>query len=184
MTYFQRKNFQEYKDRGYLCYDISPRKTMIQMMQERKIPPLRRARYCCTELKEVRVPEQGTAILSFGVRKHESQSRKKNRDEIEIAQPGRKRNIIMPFDNEENRRLFEDCYTHNERRVNPLADWTDEDIWNYSKYWNLEQSELYNEGFKRLGCIGAQWPESAKEKENLSGGPVSRKYIYWVLKKC
>lgn len=37
LTYFQRKNFQEYKDKGYLCYDISPRKTMIQMMQERKI---------------------------------------------------------------------------------------------------------------------------------------------------
>ena len=58
LTYFQRRNFQEYKDTGYLCYDIPPRKSMIQMMSERKIPPLRRARYCCVELKEKRVPEQ------------------------------------------------------------------------------------------------------------------------------
>lgn len=183
LTYFQRKNFQEYKDRGYLCYDISPRKTMIQMMQERKIPPLRRARYCCTELKEVRVPEQGTAILSFGVRKHESQRRKKNRDEIEIAQPGRKRNIIMPFDNEENRRLFEDCYTHNERRVNPLADWTDEDIWNYSKYWNLEQSELYNEGFKRLGCIGCPMAGKCEREREFKRWPGFKKIYLLGFKK-
>lgn len=171
LTYFQRRNFQEYKDAGYLCYDIPPRKSMIQMMPERKIPPLRRARYCCVELKEKRVPEQGQAILSFGVRKHESQSRKKNRDEIEIVQSGRKRNIIMPFDNEENRRMFEDCYKFQEKRVNPIAEWTDGDIWNYSNYWKLEQSELYEEGFKRLGCIGCPMAgRCERERESSSGG--------------
>lgn len=183
LTYFQRRNFQEYKDSGYLCYDILPRKSMIQMMQERKIPPLRQIRYCCAELKEVRVPEQGVAILSFGVRKHESQNRKKNRDEIEIAQPGSKRNIIMPFDNEENRRLFEDCYTHNERRVNPIADWTNEDVWNYSRYWKLKQSELYKEGFKRLGCIGCPMAGECERKREFERWPGFKKMYLLGFKK-
>lgn len=178
LTYFQRRNFQEYKDKGYLCYDIMPRKSMITMMKERKIPPLRQARYCCTELKEVRVPEQGNSILSFGVRKHESQNRKKNRDEIEIVPPGKKRNIIMPFDNEENRRTFESCYKFREKRVNPIADWTDADIWNYSEYWKLEQSELYQEGFKRLGCIGCPMAGSCERKREFERWPgFKRMYI-------
>lgn len=175
LTYFQRRNFQEYKDQGFICYDISPRKSMVRMMEERKIPPLRRARYCCAELKEVRVAEQGNAILSFGVRKHESQARKKNRDEIEIVQPGKKRNIVMPFDNEENRRLFEDCYKFQERRVNPIADWTDADIWNYSDYWKLEQSELYQEGFKRLGCIGCPMTGQCERKREFKRWPGFKK---------
>ncbi len=175
LTYFQRRNFQEYKDQGYLCYDIMPRKSMVRMMQERKIPPLRQARYCCSELKEVRTKEQGIAILSFGVRKYESVKRKKNRDEMEIVKPGKKQNVIMPFDNEENRREFEDCYTFKEKRVNPITYWTDADIWNYSEYWKLEQSELYKEGFKRLGCIGCPMAGECERKREFERWPGFKK---------
>lgn len=154
LIYFQRKNFQEYEEQGYLTYDIAPCKSIPRLMAERKIPPLRQARYCCEELKERRVKEQANAILSFGVRKHESARRAKNRDELEIVKPGQKRNVIYPFDNEENRREFEDCYRFVEKRLNPIVEWTTADIWNYSTYWKLPQSELYEEGFERLGCIG------------------------------
>ena len=40
--------------------------------------------------------------------------------------------------NSEKRRIFETCYQDNQRRINPLAYWTDSDIWSYSKDVGLE----------------------------------------------
>lgn len=72
LIYFQRKNFLDYKDSGYLAYDVKYRISMWDLMVKKKMPPLRTIRYCCEELKERRVDEQGQAILSFGVRKFET----------------------------------------------------------------------------------------------------------------
>lgn len=171
LIYFQRKNFQEYKDAGYLTYDVRYRISMWNLMIKRRIPPLRNARYCCEELKERRVEEQGNAILSFGVRKHESRKRAKNRDELEIATPKGKRNIIMPFDNDDNRRTFEVCYANLEKRLNPIVDWYGENIWDYSNYWKLEQSCLYREGFERLGCIGCPMARKAGRERDFARWP-------------
>ena len=69
--------------------------------------------------------------------------RRKKRDELEIASDKKRGdNIIMPFDNSEKRRIFETCYQDNQRRINPLAYWTDSDIWSYSKDVGLEQCGL------------------------------------------
>lgn len=155
LVYFQRTNFQVYRDMGYLTYDVMYQYSMWQLMRRKKIPPLRKVRYCCEHLKERPVPQQGRAILSLGVRKYESVGRRKKRDELEIASDKKRGDsIIMPFDNSEKRRIFETCYQDNQRRINPLAYWTDSDIWSYSKDVGLKQCGLYNEGFERLGCIG------------------------------
>lgn len=127
LIYFQRSNFQQYRDAGYLTYDVMYRKSMWQLMLEKKIPPLRTIRYCCAELKEKRSEHQGKAVVSFGVRKYESVKRARSRNELEIALP-RQKNLIMPFDDGENRKIFELCYRDREKRVNPLAYWTDADI--------------------------------------------------------
>ena len=89
---------------------------MWQLMRRKKIPPLRKVRYCCEHLKERPVPQQGRAILSLGVRKYESVGRRKKRDELEIASDKKRGdNIIMPFDNSEKRRIFETCYQDNQK---------------------------------------------------------------------
>lgn len=183
LVYFQRRNFEEYKAIGYLTYDIMPAKSIIQMMSERKIPPLRKARYCCAELKEKRVPEQGKSILSFGVRKYESSRRSKTRDELEILKPGQKRADTMPFDNGEKRKEFESCYQFKEKRLNPIVNWTNEDIWNYSDYWNLEQCELYKEGFKRLGCIGCPMVGQCEKEREFVRWPGFKKLYLLGFKK-
>lgn len=38
--------------------------------------------------------------------------------------------------------------------VNPIVDWTDEDVWEFLNGNNIPHCCLYDEGFKRLGCIG------------------------------
>lgn len=123
----------------------------------------------------------GRAFMSLGVRKFESASRKKNRDELEIAPSNpRGRSIIMPFDNSEKRREFETCYLDHQRRVNPIARWTDADIWAYSKDVKLEQSSLYCEGFTRLGCIGCSMARK-KGRELEFGGWQSQQTLRWSV---
>ena len=113
LVYFQRANFQTYRDLGYLTYDVMYQYSMWQLMRIKKIPPLRKVRYCCEHLKERPVPQQGRAILSLGVRKYESVGRRKKRDELEIASDKKRGdNVIMPFDNSEKRRIFAVSYTH------------------------------------------------------------------------
>lgn len=166
LVYFQRKNFEEYKSQGYLAYDLWYKKSIWQMMREKLAPPMRISRYCCAELKESRRKETDGCILSFGVRKQESVRRSKNRNEMEIVANGRRgMNIIMPYDDNKNRRTFETCYTDNEKRLNPVAYWTIEDIWEYSKDVKLEQCCLYQEGFKRLGCVGCPMSVKSRKKE-------------------
>ena len=175
LIYFQREKFQEYRDQGYQTYDVMYEKSMWQMMVYHKIPLTRRIRYCCRELKEKRTAEQGNAVLSFGVRKFESTRRAANRDELEIETGKGERNIIMPFDNSDSRKMFENCLLYGERRVNPLAYWEDEDIWNYSNYWGLGQCCLYDEGFSRLGCIGCPMARKAGREKEFARWPGYKK---------
>ena len=166
LVYFQRRNFEEYKAAGYFTYDVMHEKSIFALMLEKLFPPLRQIRYCCEHLKERQVPQTGNAIMCMGVRKFESSNRMKKRNELEIAMPNGKNNIIMPFDNHEHRQTFETCYRDNQHNLNPIAYWRDEDIWNYSDDVGLEQCCLYCEGFDRLGCIGCPMArENGRRKE-------------------
>ena len=49
--------------------------------------------------------------------------------------------------------------------VRPIIDWTDEEIWEYIRKYDLPYCELYDKGFKRLGCIGC--PLSSNQKKEL-----------------
>ena len=169
LVYFQRANFQDYRDDGYITHDIMYQKSMWQLMVENKFPPMRNARYCCKYLKEYRAQEQGSALLSFGVRKYESTNRAKRRDELEIKQ--KKDVTILSFDNHENRRTFEFCYAQCEKRLNPLAYWPDSYIWDYSREANITQCTLYSEGFERLGCIGCPMAGEAGRRREFARWP-------------
>jgi len=105
---------------------IIPRLSMWQLMLEQKSPPTRLMRYCCTELKE----HGGTGrFVITGVRWAESVRRKLKRKMIETW-PAQKKQII-----------------------NPIIDWSDEQVWRFIKDNNIEYCCLYDQGFDRLGCI-------------------------------
>lgn len=46
------------------------------------------------------------------------------------------------------------CYKDHTTLVNPIIDWTTEEVWEFLKEYNIPYCSLYDEGFKRLGCIG------------------------------
>ena len=46
------------------------------------------------------------------------------------------------------------CYKTHTTLVNPIIDWTDAEVWEFIHEYNIPYCELYDQGFKRLGCIG------------------------------
>jgi phosphoadenosine phosphosulfate reductase len=115
------------------------------------MPPTRRVRYCCDVLKE----RGGKGrIVSTGVRWSESNSRKKTRGVVEVIASKRKNSLILLNDNDENRRMFETCAVKGKRVVNPIIDWTDNDVWEFLHHYGCDSNPLYQCGFNRVGCIG------------------------------
>lgn len=126
------------------------------------IPPTRRSRYCCQELKE-----RGGAdrVTMTGVRWAESEKRKKNRGSAEIMGATPKSNIVLNADNDDNRRVFEHCMTRRKRILNPIVDWSDEDVWEFLEYYGCASNPLYQCGFTRVGCVGCPLAGRKRYKE-------------------
>jgi phosphoadenosine phosphosulfate reductase len=149
--------------------------TMWSLIADHILPPTRKVRYCCASLKE---PGGAGRIVVTGVRWAESINRKKTHDvvgfrgkpkstikmadelgaEYKLNKHGE---VIMNDDNDANRRMVEQCYRTRKTMVNPIVDWTDEDVWDFLNSNSIPHCSLYDEGFKRLGCIGCPLSGSA-----------------------
>ena len=142
--------------------------TMWSLIAKHTIPPTRLARYCCAELKECN--GEGRVTVT-GVRWAESPRRKEAHDVVDFKNKpkstikianklgveyklNKSGNVILNDDNDEARRMVEQCYRTRKTLVNPIVDWTDEDVWDFIHEYNIPYCSLYDEGFKRLGCIG------------------------------
>lgn len=128
-------------------------KTMWNLIVKKHMPPTRICRYCCAELKEQ--GGQGR-IKVTGVRAAESVRRAKQAGTAKILDNKGSGLIIHNMDNDESRRMIEQCYRTKATIINPIIDWTDDDIWEFSKVENIKQNPLYIQcggNKKRLGCI-------------------------------
>lgn len=124
--------------------------TMWNLIPKKLIPPTRTSRYCCKELKE----SAGAGYVTItGVRHAESTNRKKNKGLINIGN-SKKNNIILNYDDDEARRMVEHCYRTRRVMLNPIIDWEDSDVWEFIRGYGVPYCDLYDCGYKRLGCIG------------------------------
>ena len=127
-----------------------PKKSMWQLIIEKRMPPTRLARYCCEYLKES--GGDGRLVIT-GVRWAESSMRSK-------------------------RRMVEDCRRGGRKKfLNVIIDWEDSDVWEYIKENNLKYPCLYDEGFKRIGCIGCPMAGIGRIKEFERWPRFKRQYI-------
>lgn len=150
--------------------------TMERLIVRKKMPPTRIGRYCCAELKE-RGGERRKVIT--GVRKFESVKRNESSGLVKlIGKPktaqksateagieyrvSKQGGLIMDVDNDEAREWVEDCYRSHKTMINPIVDWTDDDVWEFLRHYNVEVNPLYECGFKRIGCIGC--PMASKHR--------------------
>lgn len=154
-----------------------PERTMWELIVYEKAPPTRIARYCCGELKER--SGEGRYVIT-GVRWAESARRANNRGVVEtnFGNKNRKDSLKLNNDNDEARRMVETCVMKSKHVVNPIIDWTDEDVWWFIKSRNLEYCILYDEGFARLGCIGCPQGNERQMKSQFARWPMYyRSYI-------
>lgn len=138
-----------------------PKKTMWQLIIQKKIAPTRIVRYCCSELKER--GGKGHFCVT-GVRWAESTRRRATRGIFEDAGRTKAEGRILFEDNDEDRRELEHCIPKQEYICNPIVDWSEETVWRFIRDQELPYCSLYNEGFHRLGCIGCPM---ASKKEKL-----------------
>lgn len=103
-----------------------PEKNLVfKMLDKTSGPPTRRGRWCCEIYKE----RNTAGVKIIGVRAAESPKRAANWNSI----------------NQKNGNLDS---------IAPVLYWSDDDIWTFIKQRDLPYCSLYDEGFKRLGCIG------------------------------
>ena len=115
----------------------------------KKGPPTRLKRWCCAELKE----RGGRGYMRLtGVRWAESLKRQGRAAFEKIT--AKKADKILLNDNDDARRYFEHCIPKARTVCNPILDWTDDNVWRYIQERRLPYCKLYDEGFRRLGCIG------------------------------
>lgn len=57
-------------------------------------------------------------------------------------------------DNDEARAFTESCFRKKKTILNPIINWSDEDVWEFIRKYDVPYCKLYDEGFTRLGCIG------------------------------
>lgn len=147
----------------------TPRKSMFQMIVDKHMPPTRVFRYCCRELKEK--GGEGRFTMT-GVRWAESVKRKNGRGVIETFTKKKSDKIILKNDNTENRKIMDVCMQKNTRVLNPIVDWSDEDVWELLRWQGCKANPLYQCGYKRIGCIGcpqAYYKERLQDFERYPG---------------
>jgi phosphoadenosine phosphosulfate reductase len=109
---------------------LKPATSMFKLIAaEKKILPIRQRRYCCKHLKEY--AGKGEFVIT-GVRWEESNARAKRKH----------------FEIDTRPEMLGKMY------LNPILEWTEGDIWHYIKNKGLKYSELYDQGYGRIGCIG------------------------------
>jgi phosphoadenosine phosphosulfate reductase len=160
LVYFIRKQYPHVHRDLY-------KKSMWQLIVEKKIPPTRQMRYCCKELKEG--GGEGRFTLT-GVRWAESTQRK-SRGEFEEIGKTKAEGKILFNDNDEDRRQLEHCIPKRKYVVNPIIDFTDEDVWEFIRKETIPYCPLYDEGFKRIGCIGCPMGGGKQQKKQFDRWP-------------
>ena len=155
-VYFVRDELYRLELKGIKCVVNYPvykgkRTSMWQLIPQKLMPPTRLVPYCCAILKE-----RGGAgrFITTGVRWEESEKRKNGRGIYETLSKDREKRIILNNDNDDRRRLFENCRLQAKRVCNPIIEWTDADVWDYIGSEHLTLNPLYQCGFSRVGCIG------------------------------
>ena len=157
----------------------APKKSIFQLAVDRGILPSMRIRWCCADLKE----SAGAGMVTLiGIRKEES-TRRAKRQEVEVSnrkfsgnfeqfaewqeqEIKKKEEKVLRKMKREGKKVNEDFFSadkENEVRcingkdsilVSPIIEWTEDDVWYFlNEVVKVPHCELYDMGYKRIGCI-------------------------------
>lgn len=124
--------------------------TMWNIIPKHSMPPTRVVRYCCADLKESRGSNR---FVVTGVRKAESTRRMLTRAGLELGKKVSDKREHYDPDNPTPELMYI-CKQYYRKILNPIYDWSTEEVWQFIKEYGVRYCCLYDKGFKRLGCIG------------------------------
>jgi phosphoadenosine phosphosulfate reductase len=125
-----------------------PKTTMWRLIVKKRMPPTRLIRYCCDVFKEQGCPNH--SLIITGVRWKESRRRSK-------------------------RGMWETCQAQKGSEFfNPIIDWAESDVWEYLNDNNIPHCSLYDEGWKRIGCIGCPMADTKIREREFARYPKYR----------
>jgi phosphoadenosine phosphosulfate reductase len=161
-VYFLRRERERLRSMGYSFEFIIPRDsegkqiTMWKLIEQHGFPS-RNIRHCCKALKE---NAGRNAYCILGIRWAESARRKNTRSMHESVG----RELASNNDNDAKRRMTETCIKKKKYILNPIIDWSDDEVWEYIRENKLPYNPLYDRGHKRVGCIGCPMVSNRAEK--------------------
>lgn len=133
----------------------SPPLSMRQLIIKHKMPPTRKMRYCCAELKE----RGGVGRVKVtGIRAEESPRRAK-RPQVEAGSNGTK-------------------------FVHVIKNWSTADVWQFIRENNLPYCSLYDEGFSRIGCVLCPFQTPANTQRDIERFPTIVDYYRRACRKA
>lgn len=60
-------------------------------------------------------------------------------------------------------------------KINPLADWTNDQVWQYIRQHDIPYNPLHDQNYPSIGCVHCTWPVLAAEDPRAGRWPGSRK---------
>lgn len=182
----------------------APEKSIYQLAVERGILPSMRVRWCCADLKEQAGAGKVTLI---GIRKQES-ARRAKRHEVEVSNKKfsgslerftewqqeeikKKEEKLLRKMKREGKKVNEDYFSadkENEVRcingkdsilISPIFEWSEADVWYFlNEVVKVPHCELYDKGYKRIGCILCPMSQYKQKVRELKDFPhVKRGWI-------
>lgn len=164
--------------------------TMWALIPEKKMPPTRLVRYCCRVLKET--GGAGRAIAT-GVRRSESRKRQGRKFAMKIPETSRAQidfedaaslfneaDSFIEHDNE----FLKACKVRGKTSFQPLLEWTSNDVWQFIDEQGIEYNPLYDEGWKRIGCVGCPMAGKKTRVKEFARWPkyeAAYKRAFWKM---
>ena len=90
---------------------------------------------------------------------------------------------MLHLDNIENRRMVEMCYKTHTTMVNPIIDWDTAEVWEFIKEYQVPYCDLYDQGYKRLGCIGCPMARSKEQQRHFERYPKFKNLYILAFEK-
>jgi len=134
-----------------------PPLTMWELIAKKRMPPTRLVRYCCEVLKEG--GGSGRRVVT-GIRWEESPKRAK-RQMVEVCQKSKTKTFL-----------------------HPIIDWTEREVWEYTRREKIAYCSLYDEGFKRLGCIGCPMAGKRGMEREFARWPKYKDAYLRAFQRC
>lgn len=133
---------------------MKPKETMMALIERKRMPPTRLVRYCCERIKEH--GGNGRVVVT-GIRSEESPSRSR-RNRVETVK--------------------------HKALVHPIIGWASDEVWAYIRERGMNYPVLYDQGFKRIGCVGCPMQSIAQRRRDFERWPHFERAYRTAMRRC